>query len=240
MMPFTYHRALDTADALARAARHPDAAFIAGGTELLQLWKSGISTPGVVIDISRLGPDTIEVRDGSLVIGALAHLSDVADHPLVRGGCPAISEALLAGASPQVRNAATIGGNLLQRTRCVYFRSGTLPCNKRQPGSGCGARDGENRLHAIFGASAHCAATHPSDLAVALVAMDAIVRLRGPGGERALAVEDFFLLPGDQPQRETALAPGELLVGVEVPVGARARRSRYLKVRDRARERGLE
>jgi xanthine dehydrogenase YagS FAD-binding subunit len=234
MMPFAYHRATDARDALACATGHRDAAFIAGGIDFLQLWKSGIDAPGLVIDISRLPLDTIEARDDGIAIGALARMSDVADHPLVKSDYPAIARALLASASPQVRNAATVGGNLLQRTRCVYFRSGTLPCNKRQPGSGCGARDGENRLHAIFGASAHCAATHASDLAVALVALDAVVRLRGGGGERTLPIEDFFLLPDDQPQRETALAPGELIVGIEVPAAVWARRSLYLKVRDRA------
>ncbi len=234
MLPFAYHRAADARDALAHAADHQGAAFIAGGTDLLQLWKGGISAPGLVIDISRLQLDAIEARGGGIAIGALARMSDVADHPLVRSDYPAISQALLSSASPQVRNAATIGGNLLQRTRCVYFRSGTLPCNKREAGSGCGARQGENRLHAVFGASDHCAATHASDLAVALMALDAVVRLRGNGGERTLPVEDFFLLPGDQPHRETALAAGELIVGIEVAATAWARRSHYLKVRDRA------
>jgi xanthine dehydrogenase YagS FAD-binding subunit len=233
MRPFAYERAADERSALAIAAARPGAAFIAGGTDLLQLWKADISAPDLVIDISLLPLDGVEARQGSIAIGALARLSDVADHPLIRSECPAISEALLASASPQIRNVATIGGNLLQRTRCAYFR-GALPCNKRRPGSGCGALKGENRLHAIFGASEHCVATHPSDLAVALVALDAAIRLRGPRGERTMPVEDFFLLPGDEPAHDTVLAQGELIVEVEVPRTAWVRRSRYLKLRDRA------
>jgi xanthine dehydrogenase YagS FAD-binding subunit len=161
-------------------------------------------------------------------------MSEVADHPAIRRDCPALADSILASASPQVRNVATIGGNLLQRTRCVYFRGAALPCNKRLPGSGCGALDGENRLHAIFGASGQCAATHPSDLAVALVALAATVRLRGSSGERVLPVADFFQLPGEHPERETVLGGGELIVEIEVPRSAAAARSRYFKLRDRA------
>jgi len=161
-------------------------------------------------------------------------MSDVADHPGVREQFPAIAEALLASASPQVRNAASIGGNLLQRTRCTYFRDRAVPCNKRAPGTGCSARDGDNRLHAIFGTSEHCVATHPSDLAVALVALDASVLAQGRGGERRIPMSEFHRMPGDAPQRDTVLEPGELIVAALVPASTAAARSVYLKIRDRA------
>lgn len=234
MHPFSYQRATGDLDAIRIAAARPGAAFIAGGTDLLQLWKLGVCAPDLVVDISRLPLGAIEARGGGVAIGALATMSEVADHPLIRAGYPAIAQALLASASAQIRNVATIGGNLMQRTRCAYFRSETLPCNKRQPESGCGAIGGENRLHAIFGASPHCAATHASDLAVALVALDGLVRVRGADGVRTLPAEDFFLLPGDYPERDTALQPGELIVEIEMPGGELARRSAYLKLRDRA------
>lgn len=234
MQPFAYRRAADERDALAIAATRSGATFVAGGTDFVQLWKAGISAPDLVVDISRLPLDAVTVQPDRIAIGALARMTDVADHPVIRRDCPAIAEALLASASPQVRNVATIGGNLLQRTRCVYFRGAALPCNKRRPGSGCGALEGENRLHAIFGASGNCAATHPSDLAVALVALAATVRLRGSVGGRVLPVEDFFLLPGDHPERETVLGDGELVVEIEVPRSAATIRSHYLKIRDRA------
>jgi xanthine dehydrogenase YagS FAD-binding subunit len=232
MQSFAYQRVTDEAAALDAAGAN--AMFIAGGTDLMQLWKIGAAAPARVVDISRLPLDRIEERDGVLTLGALARMSDVADHPVVRDRFPAIAEALLASASPQVRNVATIGGNLLQRTRCGYFRGTGFPCNKRRRGSGCAALDGENRLHAIFGTSRHCAATHASDLAVALLALDARVRLRGGQGERVLRIDDFFLVPAEQPERETALMPGELLVEVAVPPTPWARRSRYIKLRDRA------
>jgi xanthine dehydrogenase YagS FAD-binding subunit len=231
---FAYYRAQDASDALKIAASCTNAIFIAGGTDVMQLCKAGVSSPELVIDISRLPLDTIETRAGGVAIGALARMNDVADHPLIRDGYRALAEALLASASPQVRNVATIGGNLLQRTRCAYFRSNTLPCNKRQPGSGCGALEGENRLHAIFGTSPQCLATHPSDLAVALVALDASVRLRGTSGERTLPIDEFFLLPGLEPARDTVLALGDLIIEVEIPATVWARRSHYRKVRDRA------
>jgi xanthine dehydrogenase YagS FAD-binding subunit len=230
MRPFAYARVSDLGAALAAAG--PGAAFIAGGTDLLQLWKVGVAAPERVVDISRLPLDAIERTGNGVCIGALARMTDVADHPLIRADYPAVAEALQASASPQVRNAATIGGNLLQRTRCAYFRHPGMPCNKRQPGTGCAARDGENRLHAIFGASPHCVATHASDLAVALVALDARIRLRGAAGARVVAVEDFFALPGDTAERDTVIDPGELIVAVELP--ETAARSHYLKVRDRA------
>lgn len=234
MQPFAYHRPASERAALDLAAAHPGAVFIAGGTDLLQLCKQGPAAPAQVIDVSRLPLDGIEARTGGVSIGAVARMADVAEHPDIRRDYPVLAQALMASASPQVRNLATIGGNLLQRTRCGYFRSADLPCNKRQPGSGCGAIEGENRLHAIFGASPRCAATHASDLAVALVALDASARLRSRTGERTLSIAQLFRLPGETPERETALEPGELIVAVEMPARAKAHRSRYLKVRDRA------
>jgi xanthine dehydrogenase YagS FAD-binding subunit len=231
MQQVAYHRAASEGAALALAAAHPDAAFIAGGTDLLQLFKQGPAAPAQLIDISRLPLDRIEPRSDAVHIGALARLADVACHPEIRRSHPALAQAIEASASPQVRNLATVGGNLLQRTRCGYFRSADLPCNKREPGSGCAARDGENRLHAIFGASVHCAATHASDLAVALLALDARVHLRHRETARVLPIAELFRLPGDTPQRDSTLAPGELIVAVEVPA---AHRAGYFKVRDRA------
>jgi xanthine dehydrogenase YagS FAD-binding subunit len=177
-----------------------------------------------------------EISSGpqGLRLGALARMADVADHPAVRDEYPVISQALLASASPQVRNMATIGGNLLQRTRCAYFRDTAMPCNRREPGSGCSAIDGENRLHAVLGGSDHCIATHASDLAVALVACDAVVVVTGPSGEQRIKLEDLHLLPGETPEKETVLQPGDLITAVEVPPLAFARRSLYRKVRDRA------
>lgn len=231
MQPFAYARAAEPSQAL-DLARQPNAAFIAGGTDLLQLWKAGIAQPDLVIDISRLALDGVKVRDDGVAIGALARMSDVADHPVIRTRWPLIAEALNAGASAQLRNAATVGGNLLQRTRCAYFRSGDMPCNKRTPGSGCPAIDGENRSHAIFGGSPHCVATQASDLAVALAALDASVRISGPQGSRLVPIEEFYLLPGAAPDRETVLQPGELICAIDVP--ATAGRGAYVKVRDRA------
>jgi xanthine dehydrogenase YagS FAD-binding subunit len=232
--PFAYARATSPRDAVALAAAHPGAAFVAGGTDLLALWKDAACAPPAVIDVTGLPLAAIEARDGEIAIGALARMADAADHPAIRMHCPAIAQALLASASPQLRNAATIGGNLLQRTRCPYFRTGGFSCNKRAPGSGCAAMAGDSRRHAIFGASEHCAATHASDLAVALVALDATAELWGPRGDRTVAIGDLLVLPADRPDRENVLEPGELIVAVHVPRTPRARRSRYLKVRDRA------
>jgi xanthine dehydrogenase YagS FAD-binding subunit len=232
--PFDYARASSAHDALALAAARPGAAFVAGGTDLLPLWKDAVCAPPAVIDISRLPLDGIDAHDGGIAIGALARMADVADHPAIASEYPAIAEALRASASPQLRNAATIGGNLLQRTRCGYFRNVGFACNKRSAGSGCAALGGDDRRHAIFGASEHCAATHASDLAVALVALDATVELCGPSGDRVVAIGELFVVPGDRPERETALRPGELITAIRVPRTALARRSRYLKVRDRA------
>ena len=231
---FRYGRAADAGDALIQGAR-PGAAFLAGGTDLMQLWKTGVATPDRVVDISRLPLSAVTADGGRLSIGALARLSDVAAHPLVSRDHPLVAQAILAGASGQVRNMATVGGNLLQRTRCPYFRSEDLACNKRSAGSGCGALAGQNRQSALFGASAACVATHVSDLAVALMALDARVEILGLGGPRRLGLSEFYRLPGDTPERETNLASGELITGLSVDGGARfAARSTYLKVRDRA------
>jgi xanthine dehydrogenase YagS FAD-binding subunit len=231
----SYARAADASAALALGAQ-PGAAFVAGGTDLLQLWKTGVEAPAQVVDISRLPLADIAVNEAEIRVGALARLHDVAGHAELARDCPLVAEAILASASGQVRHMATMGGNLLQRTRCVYFRGGEgLPCNKRAPGSGCGALEGENRQHAIFGGSAACVATHPSDLAVALCALDAEVEVLGASGPRALPLAELYRLPGDAPERDTTLAPGELVTAVRVRDAARfAARSTYLKVRDRA------
>jgi xanthine dehydrogenase YagS FAD-binding subunit len=235
MYPFRYERGRGVAGIIASAAQDPTADFLAGGTDLLQLLKDEVRRPSRVIDVTRLPAlDTITSGQQGLRFGALVKMSDAADHPELRANYPVIAEALLASASPQVRNMATVGGNLLQRTRCVYFRDHGTACNKREPGSGCGALQGENRLHAVLGGSEHCIATHPSDLAVALVALDAVVVTEKSGGGRRIPADELYRLPGDTPQRETVLEPGELIVAIEVPALAYARRSHYRKVRDRA------
>src|SRR5882762_3477170 len=202
---FTFQRAASLEQAVSAP---PQAAFLAGGTNLVDLMKIEVLNPALVVDLSRLQLRQIEVRDGALQIGALASNTAVAEHPEVRGRAPGLSEALLSGASPQLRNAATVGGNLLQRTRCAYYRDLATRCNKREPGSGCDALEGWTRMHAILGTSDQCIASHPSDMCVALYALDATVRVRGPDGERELAVSDLHLLPGAHPEREFSLAPG--------------------------------
>jgi xanthine dehydrogenase YagS FAD-binding subunit len=235
MNPFGYVRVGTAVEAIGLLSQSRGARVIAGGTNILDLMKGWIETPAELVDITALPYAEITETAEGLVIGALATMSRVAEDRTVRERCPLIAEALLAGATPQLRNVATIGGNLMQRTRCDYFRdTGFTACNKRSPGSGCDALDGENRKHAVLGTSDHCIATHPSDLAVALVALDAGVRLLGPRGPRTVRVEDFHLLPGETPDRETVIEPGELIVGVEVPSPPAAARSTYLKVRDRA------
>jgi xanthine dehydrogenase YagS FAD-binding subunit len=234
MHPFRYARVGDVASAVALASSEPNAAFVAGGTELLNWIKDGLVGHTLLIDVNGLPLGLADVGTDGARIGALARMSDVAELPALRAGFPALSEALLAGASPQVRNMASIGGNLMQRTRCWYFRDPAFACNKRAPGSGCPAIDGENRWHAILGGSDACIAVHPSDLAVALLALDAAVLTEGPRGTRSVPIDDFYLLPGRTPERETVLEPGELIVGVEVPATRFAARSHYLKVRDRA------
>lgn len=232
MLPFSFQIAHDEQDAIASALS--GSRYIAGGTTLIDLMREEVERPERLTDINSLPLRDVRAGPDGLVIGALARMADVATHPATIEAQPLIVEALVEGASPQLRNMASIGGNLLQRVRCPYFRSLDAPCNKRAPGTGCAAIDGENRTHAILGTSDHCIATHPSDLAVALVALDAVVRLRGRDGERRLPVEDLYLLPGDTPHLEHALLPGELIVAVEVPHGRYARRARYCKVRDRA------
>ncbi|MEV0999504.1 xanthine dehydrogenase family protein subunit M [Nonomuraea sp. NPDC050202] len=234
MRAFGYTVAGSPADAVRIAASTPGSAFVAGGTDLLNLMRDGAQAHDHLIDVNHLDLGEVAVGSRRLRVGAAARMRQVAEHPGVRREFPVLSEALLASASPQVRNMASIGGNLLQRTRCGYFRDPASPCNKRSPGSGCPAVSGHNRGHAILGGSDHCLATHPSDLAVALTALDATVHLLGPGGERAVPVADFYLLPGATPDRETAMRPGELITWVDVPRTALAGQSRYLKLRDRA------
>jgi xanthine dehydrogenase YagS FAD-binding subunit len=234
MRPLTYSRAVDVQHAIALATANPASAFLAGGTTEVDLIRAGISHSEHLVDINELPLRGVEdLSDGGLHIGALARMSDVARTPSVVERYPAISRALLLGASEQLRNMASMGGNLRQRTRCAYLRDGVSPCNKREPGSGCAALDGFNRGHAILGTSEHCIATHPSDVAVALVAFDAVIRTVGPAGERAIPFDDFFLLPGDTPQLEHPIAPGELIVGIDVPGTPIGRGSVYLKFRDR-------
>jgi xanthine dehydrogenase YagS FAD-binding subunit len=235
MQPFAYQRAADVPQAIALLAAEPEAAFIAGGTELVNWLKEGIVQPRALIDINGLRSlAAIEAGPGGLRIGALARMSEVAAHPVVRRAYPAVAEALVRSASQQLRNMASMGGNLLQRTRCPYFRADVpVPCNKRTPGSGCSALHGHDRHAAIFGWSESCIATHPSDVAVVLAALDAVVHVRGAEGERKIALEDFYRLPGDRPQDDTTLRRGELITAIEVPAAPFAARSRYLKVRER-------
>ncbi len=242
MVPFAYARAASIAAATASAARHrsdgahePGADFLAGGTDMMQLMGEHLRNPAHIIDISGLpGLDRIELRAGSLRLGALVRMSDAAAHPAVQVECPVVSEALLASASAQVRNLATLGGNLLQRTRCGYFRDPGAPCEKREPGAGCPAITGQNRFHAVLGGSEHCIATYAGDLANALLVLDATVRIAGLDGDRTIPLADLHRVPNDTPAVETQLAPGELILSIDVPTGPAARRSHYLKVRDRA------
>ena len=232
MQPFQFFTAADEAAAIDAAAR---AKFLAGGTTLVDLMKLHVERPPALVDINPLPLTAVtELADGGVRVGAMVRNSDMAGHELICDRYPMLSEAILAGASPQVRNMATAGGNLLQRTRCYYFRDTALPCNRREPGSGCGAIDGNNRIHAVLGGSEHCIATHPSDMCVALAALDAVVRVHGRRGERAVRVADFHLLPGDHPEREHALESDELIVAVDIPAVPFAVRSTYVKVRDRA------
>jgi xanthine dehydrogenase YagS FAD-binding subunit len=233
--PFSYVRVGDAGEAIDLLSRSPATRVVAGGTTILDLMKDWIETPVELVDITALPYGGVRETARGLEIGGLATMSQVAVNAAVRERFPLISQALLAGATPQLRNVATIGGNLMQRTRCDYFRDPSFPaCNKRAPGSGCAALEGENRRHAVLGTSDHCIATHPSDLAVALVALDASVRLLGPHGPRSVRVEEFHLLPGDTPEREAVIGPAELIVAVEVPTLSPAMRSTYVKVRDRA------
>jgi xanthine dehydrogenase YagS FAD-binding subunit len=236
MNPFEYQRAEGTDQAIAAIAHSDGAKFIGGGTNLLDLMKLGIEQPKKLIDIGRLPLNKIEeLPDGGLRLGALARNTDTADHPAVRQKYPLLSQAILAGASQQLRNMATNGGNLLQRTRCYYFTDTAFTeCNKRAPGSGCGAVGGFNRIHAILGASANCIATHPSDMCIALAALQATVRVAGPLGERRIPMMDFHRLPGKTPQFDTTLNPDELILSIDLPPSRYANHSYYLKIRDRA------
>jgi len=234
MINFQYTRATDVADAVRLIAGDPAAKFIAGGTNLIDLMKEEVERPARLIDITRLPLDTIEeTPGGGLRIGALVPNSDLAYHPLIEQRYPILASAILAGASAQLRNMASTGGNLLQRTRCYYFYDTATPCNKREPGSGCSAIDGLNRMHAILGASPSCIATHPSDMCVALAALDAVVRATGPAGERTIAFSEFHRLPGDTPQFDTNLHPNEIVTAIELPARGFASHYSYLKIRDR-------
>jgi xanthine dehydrogenase YagS FAD-binding subunit len=234
MINFQYARATDVADAVRQISADPTAKFIAGGTNLIDLMKEDVERPSRLIDISRLPLKNIEeTPDGGLRIGALVPNSDVAYHPSVAQRYPMLASAILAGASAQLRNMASTGGNLLQRTRCYYFYDTATPCNKREPGSGCSAITGLNRMHAILGTSEACIATHPSDMCVALAALDATVHVAGPPGARAIAFADFHCLPGDTPQQETTLRPNEIVTAIELPPRGFAANYTYLKVRDR-------
>ena len=233
MNPFHYSRPTDVQQAVQMSSAA--SRFIAGGTNLLDLMKENISHPEHLIDITGLPlHDIQETAEGGLRIGALVSNADLAWHPLIEQRYPLLSQAILAGASPQLRNMASTGGNLLQRTRCYYFYDAAVPCNKRQPGSGCPARNGLNRIHAILGASEQCVATHPSDMCVALAALQAQVHVEGRGGPRVIEFADFHRLPGDAPQRDNQLADDELITAIELPADHLARHSHYLKIRDRA------
>lgn len=235
MRPFRYERAVDAAAAVALLAGSPRARFLGGGTNLVDLMRLGVEEPDLLVDVSGLPYDRIETSaGGGLRIGAAVRNSDLASDRLVRERYPVLAEALLDGASGQLRNLATVGGNLLQRTRCRYFQDVTKPCNKRDPGSGCPAREGEHRNLAILGWSERCVATHPSDMAVALAALDAVVHVDGPRGARSIPLTELHRLPGEEPQRDAVLERDELITVVELPALDLARRSRYVKVRERA------
>src|SRR5687767_8103541 len=235
MRPFRYARASDPNAAARAVAANQQAKFLAGGTNLLDLMKEDVERPNELVDLGRQKLAEIKQAQGGVSIGALATNTDTANHPLIRNNYPLLTQAIVAGASAQLRNMATNGGNLLQRTRCQYFYDTAMPCNKREPGTGCGAREGLNRIHAIFGWSDKCVATYPGDMANALYALDAVVRVSGAGGrERTIPIGEFHRLPGDTPEKDTNLQHGELIVGIELPQSNFAKNSYYLKVRDRA------
>jgi xanthine dehydrogenase YagS FAD-binding subunit len=233
MREVSYLTARSPEEAIEAAQRHPGSMFLAGGTTVVDLLREGVFTPEVIVDIGALRLRDIRVDGDSTSIGAMVSNADVAWNPAIRAMFPVVSQALLSGASGQIRNMASTCGNLLQRTRCPYYRDLTAPCNKREPGSGCAALEGFNRSHAILGGSDRCVATHPSDFAVALTALDAVVRVKGPGGERDIPIAQFYLQPGETPERETSLEKGELIVAVKIPHTPPSTRSLYLKVRDR-------
>jgi len=236
MNPFTYSHAKGPEDAVAAVAKNPHASFVAGGTTLVDLLRLDVMAPDALVDVNALPLARIEpLSGGGVRIGALVRNSDLANDSTIRKQYPVLSEALLSGASPQLRNMATVGGNLMQRTRCYYFRDGISPCNKRQPGSGCAAIGGYDRIHAVLGTSDKCIATFPGDMPVAMAALDAVVHTRRPNGtERAIPLADFHVSYGDDPARESVLEHGELITAVELPAVPWFARSTYLKVRDRA------
>ncbi|MCB5173955.1 FAD binding domain-containing protein [Microvirga lenta] len=234
MNRFSYVRAGSIEEAVREAAADPAVRFIAGGTNLIDLMKYNVERPTRLVDITRLPLNRIEETDGGgLRLGALVTNAEAAYDPRIQDRYPLLSSALLAGASPQLRNSATTGGNLLQRTRCYYFYDPGTPCNKREPGTGCPAAFGRNRIHAILGTSEHCIATHPSDMAVALAALEAVVHVAGPEGEREIPLSEFHRLPGDRPEIDTTLRHGEIITAVELPPGGYGRNYTYLKLRDR-------
>ena len=235
MRNFQYSRAASSQEALTLISTLPNAKFLGGGTNLVDLMRENIEQPEALIDVTRLPSTGItETAGGGVSIGAEVKNTALANHPLIRQRYPLLSQAILFGASGQIRNMATVAGNIMQRTRCYYFYDEAAKCNKRQPGAGCDAMDGFNRIHAVLGASEHCIATHPSDMCVALAALDATVHVQGPEGERSISLNDFHRLPGDTPQIETTLRPNELITSVELPALPCAKHSRYRKVRDRA------
>ncbi|WP_128546964.1 FAD binding domain-containing protein [Larkinella soli] len=235
MNPFTYSRAGDLDEAVREISDNDRAKFIAGGTNLVDLMKANVMHPTHLVDITRLGLSAIEeTEEGGLRLGSLVTNAETAYHPQVAERYPLLANAILAGASPQLRNMATNGGNLLQRTRCYYFYDTATPCNKREPGSGCSALNGHNRIHAILGTSEHCIATHPSDMCVALAALEAVVRVTNRYGERAIPFADFHRLPGDTPHIDANLEPDEIITAVELPPRGFSQHFKYLKIRDRA------
>lgn len=233
MKPFQFISATNPGDAVARLTKNAEAAFLGGGTNLLDLMKEHVALPNEIIDIGNLSLKEIKATTTGIHLGALAKNTETANHPLIRKNLPMLSKAILAGASAQIRNMATNGGNLLQRTRCSYFYDISMPCNKRVPGSGCAALEGFNRMHAIFGWSEHCVAVYPSDMAVALSALNATVKVKTSDAERTIAFKDFHLLPANHPEKDNSLAHGELITGIEIPNNNLAAHSAYVKVRDR-------
>lgn len=235
MRPFKYKKAKKTKDATKQVAANGSARFLAGGTNLVDLMKEYVERPDELVDINELKLKQIKSNGNIISIGALAKNKDTANHPLIRQNFPLLTQAILAGASPQIRNMATNGGNLNQRTRCVYFYDTAMPCNKREPGSGCGAFEGLNRMHAVFGWSDKCVAVHPSDMCVALAALDAVVKVEdAKGGQRSIPFGEYHRLPGDEPEKDNNLKHGELITAIEIPKNKFANSSYYLKVRDRA------